>query len=162
MDSKNIVKNVLKFAAIVLGVFILAQAVSAKSYSFNLSYSNGDCSYCAVNYSYSDRYSQPSYYSDNYYSSSYYSTPSYYSDSYYSPSYYSTPSYYYPTYTAVYTPTYYSNAAISYNNQRPPLTTYGTYYADSIGGYPYAATYNTYSPYQTNYNYGYYSPYYYN
>ena len=160
MDSKNVFKNILKFAAIALGVFILAQAVSSKSYSFSLSYSSGSyCEYCSTSYSYSDSYYEPSYYSSNYdyYGGSYY-------DPYYQPSYYY-PSYsYYPTYTAVYSPANYSNAVVSYDYYRLPLTSYGTYYADSIGGYPYAAAYNVYSPYYNSYysNYSTSTPYYYN
>jgi len=135
MNGKNLAKTIVKFAAIVLGVFILSQAVSAKSYSFNLSYSGGSyCSYCSVGYSYSDDYYEPGYYSDSYY-------------------YDYAPAYYQPV--------------VSYDYYYPPLYTYGNYYANTAGGYPFGGYYTTYSPYDNSFYspvmpyYGNYGAYYY-
>ncbi|HIH33472.1 MAG: hypothetical protein J4478_02580 [Candidatus Diapherotrites archaeon] len=137
MDRKNFLKNIVKMSAIVLGVFILSQAVSAKYFSLSIGY----CDYCVEDYYNGTIYSAPTYsYSTPAYATAYYSPGAYYSPAYYS----------------------YSAPVISYYDYYyPPLTTWGNYYADALGGYSYGAYYNSFSPYQTSYApAGYYSRYY--
>ena len=110
MDGKKLVKNIAKFAALVLGIFILSQAVSAKYFSFNLSNGNQDYGYT----SYIVYDSRPAYYEPA------------------------------PVY-------YYAPPVVSYDYHYKPLTTWGTYYANDFGGYPYGAYYNTYSPYDNSF-----------
>jgi len=145
MDSKKLIKTIAKFAAIIAGVFILAQAVSANiEYEASVSYSNGSCSYCSFSYEsydgepsysykaeYYDSYDYGTYYYDNYsYETSY---PSYYDSYNYGTDYYyeNYPNYNYANYPSYYSSTDYGTGNGSYN------------YGSNYGGYAGGTQYNT-------------------